>query len=316
MAAIMTVLGPVDPLEVGSIASHEHIFARTTSDRSDPDTCLDEMDTAVEELLAYRRAGGDLLVDVTTIDMGRDPRRLAELSAATGVRIIAATGFYKGNYVSRGGGSQPAWEYLPAELRQADSNRLAEVFICEIQAGIGGTGVKAGIIGEVGTSYDQILEVEDRVLRAAARAHRATGAPISTHTTLGTMGREQLGIFEEEGVALRHVVLSHMDLCADTPYHVELARRGAFLGFDTAGKVRYQSDETRIQLIQRLVQEGFEDQIVISCDIGRRSQMQRYGGRGYVYLFRKFVPALQAAGIEPGVIEKFLAHNPRRLLAF
>lgn len=316
MTAILTVLGPVNPMEVGLTASHEHIFARSTSDRSDSDTRLDEMETAVEELLAYQQAGGDALVDVTTIDMGRDPNRLAELSAATGVKIVAATGFYKGNYAFRSERSPQTWEYLPAELRQADVARLAEVFIREIQEGIDGTAVKAGIIGEVGTSFDQVLDVEVRVLRAAARAHRATSAPIATHTTLGTMGREQLEILKEEGVALQHVILSHMDLCADTPYHVELARQGAFLGFDTAGKLRYQSDETRVDLIRRLVQEGFEDQIVISCDIGRRSQMQRYGGPGYVYLFRKFVPALRAAGIGPGVIEKFLVHNPRRLLAF
>jgi phosphotriesterase-related protein len=316
MSSIMTVLGPVDPSEVGFTSSHEHIFACSTSNRFDQDTRLDEMETAVEELLEFKQAGGDAIVDVTTIDMGRDANRLVELSAVTGVRIIAATGFYKGNYSSSGEGSQRSWEYLPAELHQASIPQLSEVFITEIREGIAGTKVKAGIIGEIGTSFNQIEEPEANVLRAAARAHRVTGAPISTHTTLGTMGREQLSIFKEEGVDLQHVVLCHMDLRADTSYHFELARQGAFLGFDTAGKQQYQSDATRVELIRRLVQEGFEDQIIISCDIGRRSQMQRHGGRGYVYLLRKFVPALRVAGIQPGVIDKFLVHNPRRLLAF
>ncbi len=316
MSCIMTVLGPVNPIEVGITSSHEHIFARSTSDRFDPDTRLDEMGTAVEELLEFKQAGGDTIVEVTTIDMGRDANRLVELSATTGVRIIAATGFYKGNYSSSGEISQRTWEYLPPELRQASVSRLSDVFITEIREGIAGTKVKAGIIGEIGTSFNQIRDIEAKVLRAAARAHLVTGAPISTHTTLGTMGREQIEIFKEEGVDLHHVVLCHMDLCADTSYHVELARQGVFLGLDTAGKEKYQSDATRVELIRRLVQEGFEDQVVISCDIGRRSQMQRHGGRGYVYLLHKFVPALRAVGIQIDVIEKFLVQNPRRLLAF
>ncbi len=318
MPFILTVLGPTDPTLVGVTASHEHLFARSTSNRLDADTQLSEMDTAVEELLAYKEAGGDALVEVTTIDMGHEAERLRELSAATGVKIIAATGFYKGSYTPSGVPTtkdpQRTWDYLPEVLRRASVSQIAEVFTREIREGISGTQVRAGIIGEVGTSFNRVLEVEARVLRAAAGAQLATGAPISTHTTLGSMGREQVQILKEAGADLGHVVLSHMDLCADTTYHVELARQGVMLGFDTAGKLQYQSDATRVELIKRLVREGFEDQVVISCDIGRRSQMQRYGGRGYVYLLRAFVPALQAAGIAQGVIDKFLIHNPRRLL--
>ena len=95
---------------------------------------------------------------------------------------------------------------------------------------------------------------------------------------------------------------------------LELARQGVFLGFDTAGKEQYQADATRVELIRRLVDAGFEDQIIISCDIGRRSQMKRYGGRGYAYLLTKFAPELRAAGVGQEAIEKFLVHNPRRLL--
>lgn len=312
MASIMTVLGPVNPDDVGITSSHEHIIATSTSNRFDPDTTLSELDTAKEELLAFKHSGGDAMVEVTTIDMGHDPNRLAEVSAATGVKIIAATGFYKGTY-SPGG---QTWEFLPTELRQASSAQIAEVFIKEINEGIAGTRVKAGILGEIGTSFNKVLEDEARVFKAAARAHLETGVPISTHTTLGTMGREQLMIFKEQGVDLSHVVLCHMDLNSDTSYHCKLARQGVFLGFDTAGKVQYQPDDVRVELIRRMVEEGFEDQIVLSCDIGRRSLMRRHGGRGYAYLLDKFVPMLATAGIEKDTIEKFLIHNPRRLLAF
>jgi predicted metal-dependent phosphotriesterase family hydrolase len=312
----MTVLGPVPLAEVGITAAHEHLLARSTSNRLDPDTELDEMDTAVEELAAFRQAGGDTIVEVTTIDMGRDIHRLVELSTATGVKIIAATGFYKGNYSGGGEKTLPAWDFLPPALRQASVSHLADLFIQEVQAGVAGTTIKVGIIGEIGTSFNEILPDEAKVFRAAARASRLTGVPISTHATLGTMGREQIVLLREEGADLRHVVLGHLDLATGPDYHLELAQQGVFLGFDTAGKEQYRSDAARVELIRRMVKAGFEDQIVLSCDIGRRSLMHRYGGRGYAYLLTKFVPELRAAGIDQTTIEKFLIHNPRRLLDF
>jgi predicted metal-dependent phosphotriesterase family hydrolase len=316
MSFIMTVLGPCSLAELGITAAHEHLFATSTSNRLDPDTQLDELDTVIEELSAFRQAGGDAVVEVTTLDMGRDVRRLATASAATGVKIVAATGFYKGNYDPQGGQALHTWSFLPEELRTASIDRLADLFVTEVRDGIAGTDVKAGIIGEIGTSHNQILEDEERVFRAAARANCATGVPISTHATLGTMGLEQIKILEQEGADLGHIVLSHLDLVADTTYHVELARQGVFLGFDTAGKERYQSDATRVELILRLVEQGFEDQIVLSCDVGRRSQMRRYGGRGYMYLLDSFVPRLEVAGVDRATIHKFLVENPGKLLAF
>ena len=316
MPSVMTVLGPVNPLEIGITASHEHLFADSTSNRSDTDTRLDDLDTAIEELLAFKAAGGDTIVEVTTIDMGRDVSRLVELSTATGVKIIAATGYYKGTYSPDGGEPQHIWEFLPEALRKASIAQLAEVMIDEVCRGVAGTTVRPGIIGEIGTSHNQIQQDEEKVFRAAARANRETGVPISTHTSLGTMGREQVQILKEEGADLRHVVLSHMDLIPDTRYHIELAKQGVFLGFDTAGKEKYQLDATRVALVRRLVEEGFEDHVVLSCDIGRRSLLQKHGGRGYVYLLGTFVPLLEEAGISQEAIRKFLVENPRRLLAF
>ena len=316
MPSIMTVLGPIDPIELGVTASHEHIIATSTSNRKDMDTCLDEFDTALIELMAFERAGGDAIIEVTTIDMGRDVSRLARLSAASGVKIIAATGFYKGNYSPGGERLLESWDYLPASLRQGGVAKLAELFIQEVSQGVAGTNARVGIIGEIGTSYQRILDDEVKVFQAAARANQVTGVPISTHTTLGTMGREQVKILKEAGADLSHVLLSHMDLAPDIAHHTELARQGVFLGFDTAGKEKYQSDTHRVELICGLVKQGFEDQIVISCDIGRRSQMKRYGGRGYAYLLEKYRPRLETAGIDQTVIHKFLVDNPRRLLTF
>ncbi len=316
MTAIMTVRGPIEPAALGATACHEHLFADSTSDRTDPDTRLSEFDTALEELAAFKQAGGEALVEVTTIDMGRKAGRLAELSEASGVAIVAATGFYKGNYSPEGEKPSGTWEYLPASLRYASNNTIAEFLICEIEQGIDGTPVRPGIIGEIGTSFQRFQEDELKVFRAAAMASQETGIPISTHTTLGTLGREQVEVLVDAGADPGRILLSHMDLSPDASVHAELARKGVFLGFDTAGKEKYQSDERRIELIRRLVAQGFEDQVVISCDIGRRSQMRRYGGRGYRYLFETYVPKMELAGIAPAVIHKFLVENPRRLLAF
>jgi phosphotriesterase-related protein len=303
-------------MEVGITATHEHLFAISTSDRLDPDTRLDDTDAVVEGLLAFKQAGGDAVVDVTTIDMGRDVRRLVESAVASGVRVIASTGFYKGNYSPGIRAPVQTWDYLPDSLRQADPSEIASLFIREVVEGVAGTSVRAGIVGEIGTSHNRILEEEERVLRAAAIANRETGVPISTHTTLGTMGEQQIRILREEGADLAHVVLGHMDLVSDTAYHVALARQGVFLGFDTAGKELYQSDASRVELIRELIRHGFEDQIVLSCDVGRLSQTKKHGGQGYAYLLTRFVPRLAAAGIEASIVRKLLIDNPRRLLAF
>lgn len=316
MPCIQTVLGPCSPDKVGITSTHEHLFAESTSDRQDPDTRLDELDVVIEELFAYKRAGGDAMIEVTTIDMGRDVGQLAKASAATGVKVIASTGYYKGNYDPRDGRAQGSWSFLPQEFDRAGVDHLAALFVREVCDGVASTGIRVGIIGEIGTSYGQILEEEEKIFRAAARANREIGVPISTHTTLGTMGREQIEILKQEGADLGHVVIGHLDLLPDTAYHLELARQGVFLGFDTAGKENYQHDATRVVLVQRLVEEGFEDQVVLGCDIGRRSQMARRGGRGYAYLLTSFVPRLEAAGIDQATIQKFLVENPRRLLAF
>ncbi len=316
MTSIMTVLGPCSPSEIGITSTHEHLFAESSSDRHDPDCKLDRLDTITEELLAFREAGGDAIVEVTSLDMGRDVVQLARAAAGTGVKIIASTGFYKGNYAPSAGEVLHTWSFLPEELRAASVDQLAATFMREVRDGVAGTNAKVGMIGEIGTSYGQILEEEEKVFRAAARTNRETGVPISTHTTLGTMGREQIEILKQEGADLGHVVICHLDLIPDTAYHIQLASQGVFLGFDTVGKEQYQSDSTRVELIQRMVKEGFEDHIVLGCDIGRRSEMKRQGGRGYAYLLNSFVPRLEAAGIDRATTHKFLVENPRRLLAF
>lgn len=182
----------------------------------------------------------------------------------------------------------------------------------ELTEGIEGTGVRATVIGEIGTSKD-ITETEAKVFRAASRAHAETGAPICTHTTLGTRGLEQLEIFKSFGVDLSRVVLSHIDLSADLDYMKRLLDQGVNIAFDTIGKCNYQPDVSRADWLSRLCAEGYDTQIVMSMDITRRSNFADRGGVGYSYLLDTFAPLASEAGVPDRAWENLLYRNALRI---
>lgn len=229
--------------------------------------------------------------------------KLQAIARRTGARLVAATGYYHG-------------PWLPPEVHQLDVEGLAEIMEREVLEGIDGTGVRAGIIAEIGTSPGQILPAEEKVLRAAVRAHRRTGAPISTHCSLGTMAKEQLDILEKEGVDPARVAVGHLDLVDNIEYHLQIARRGVFVQYDTIGKNSYQSDEVRIRLILEMLERGFAGQLMLSCDITRMSYLKSCGGHGYDYLLTQFVPRLNDAGVDQKSLKVILEENPAKFLAF
>lgn len=301
MAHIMTVLGPLDPGELGPTLMHEHLFIDLSGRKRDPDTVLDDLDLACREVAHLQRAGGRALVEVTCLGMGRRAGQLRELARRTGLQVIAATGFYQ-------------QAYHPPYLAARSAGELAEQLICEIEQGMDGTDVRPGILAEIGTSRGEIRPDEAKVFRAVAMAHKATGLPISTHCTLGTMGREQLDLLEAEGVDPARVVIGHQDLVDDLETHVALARRGATVAYDTAGKEAYMPDAVRVRLITGMLERGLGDRVVLSLDITRRSHLRENGGYGYSYLFDRLVPQLRAAGVGDRELEQMLVENPRRIL--
>ena len=182
----------------------------------------------------------------------------------------------------------------------------------ELTVGIEDTGIRAELIGEIGTSKE-ITEPEAKIFRAASRAHAETGAPICTHTTLGTRGMEQLEIFKSFGVDLSRVVLSHIDLSADLDYMKRLLDQGVNIAFDTIGKCNYQPDGSRAMWLSQLCREGYENQIVMSMDIPRRSNFADRGGVGYSYLLDTFAPMACEAGVPEQTFEKLLYRNALRI---
>jgi phosphotriesterase-related protein len=263
----------------------------------------------VERLKEIKDLGVETFVDPCPMDIGRDVTFMAEVSQASGVRVIAATGLYKEDLGNT------------SYFRQRSVDEIADVYIREITDGIGGTGIKAGII-KCATGKGQITKYEENCLRAAARAHKRTGVPITTHTDDGTMGREQLDIFASEGVEPGRVIVGHSCGSADLRYHTDMLDRGALLGFDRFGLDFLQPDRLRLASLIGLLGVGFEGQIVLShdsvaCWLGRGLEMTPEVARlvenwNPAHIFRNIIPALKRAGVSEQKIRAMLVENPRR----
>ncbi|MHA6481834.1 phosphotriesterase family protein [Paenibacillus sp. strain BS8-2] len=297
-----TVTGPVDPAEWGVTMIHEHLIFDLTGIRNDADSSLTRQDVA-HEITDLKQSGCSAIVEVSNMGMGRDALGLYELSIETGMSIIASTGFYKE-------------VHYPPVVFEHDAAALAELFVHDIRVGMDGSSVKAGLIAEIGSSLNEVTAAEAKVFEAAALAHHATGAPISTHCEIGTMGSSQLALFDRHGVDLSRISFGHQDLNLDLDEQILLLRSGACIQFDTIGKLAYRSDEDRALNLIRLLEKGFVKQLMLSCDITRKSHLLSNRGYGYRYLFDSFIPRLKQLGVTDGMLTQMLTHNPRTFLAF
>jgi len=337
---VMTVLGAVPAGDLGLTLAHEHLLIDLTclhhppayawqeglveaepgsENREllerDPYVCrsnllLEDARLAAEELNAFRELGGGTVIDFTVLGIGPRPEELREISRATGVRIVAGCGIYVR-------AAHPEW------VAGASVEELADWFRRQIEDGIGGSGVRPGIIGELGTSAP-IHPDEERVLRAAAIAQRETGLAINVHVAI--FGREALRVSEildGAGADLSRVVISHLDESLDVGYQREVLRRGAYVEYDTFGSEfgfehsgeREPSDVERIETLLQLLDEGWERQILLSQDVCNKLHLRRYGGKGYGHILREIVPRLRERSVGEETIRMMLVENPARMLA-
>jgi phosphotriesterase-related protein len=289
--------------------AHEHTTIDLSGVKRDLDCRLDNFEDVLEEFRGLKELGVSRIIDQTNRGMGRNPQYVLEVAERTGLQILQGTGYYK----------EP---FLPEECYRLREEELAEIMITEItQGGVWGlsppvTGPGAAplaFIGEIGTSGDSIHPVERKIFRAAARAHRETGVAVCTHTTLGTLGLEQVEIFREFDADLSKVVLSHIDLSADLDYMLRLLDLGVNIAFDTIGKENYQPDLMRVKCLAELCRRNYSDHIVMSVDITRKSHYRKNGGIGYAYLLETFVPMLMDAGCSHSDLEAMLVCNPARI---
>lgn len=297
---IQTITGKISANELGVCAAHEHLSIDLSRIKNNPDTILNDEVGMGEELGHFHRAGGRAMVELTNEGMGRNLERLRRLSKKTGVHIIACTGFYKDPYIP---GFADGWS----------ADEFADFFIKEATQGINGTGIYPGVIGEVGTSENEIKPIEGELLAGAALAGKATGLVVSTHTTLGTIGIRQIELMTRQGLPTDQLIVGHQDLNPNKEEVLEVLKTGAYIGFDTIGKTNYRSDEDRLSFLLEFIEAGYHEQVLLSADLTRKSHWKKHGGPGYDLVLREFIPKLRGTGVSEKIIDDLLIHNPAKV---
>ena len=350
---VLTVKGPIDPDDLGTTLMHEHLFmallklvapnentpasevalwvqeltldnlhlARTRKPIRDNWVLSDEK-LATEEALEFRHAGGNTIVEVTSIGFQRDPVGLLRVSDATGLNIVMGGGWYLKSY-------------HPSNIDELTVDDMADEIIRDVTVGVGDTGIRSGIIGEVGIQGDPIEPNEVKSIRASVRASRATGAAISLH--LGGKGAEKLetlAIMDDEDVDRSRVIYGHCDSSAgDFPLLLELLDAGVYLQFDLMGRVGAPLDvhpprdgahdlnlfvhsmtALVADAIIRLIDAGYAHRILLSHDICTKVQLKAYGGTGYSFVLETFLPHLRDKGVSDEHIRMMMVENPKRIL--
>jgi phosphotriesterase-related protein len=309
MAHVQTVLGPIEPASLGVTLPHEHtqIALWHVPARWDYWQLTKDEPIVLDELEAFRAAGGSALVDLTLPGVGRDPDWLARIARGSGLHVVMGCGWYRGAYYP-----------LEARIDRRAVDDLADELVREATDGDGATGIRPGIIGEIGTDKPWVSAQEERVHRAAARAARRTGLAVTTHGVLSAVGLDQLRILEEEGLDPARVVIGHADSYPVLEHHLAIVERGASVEFDFLGMsftAQERHGEPRvIELLCELLARGHVERVLLSQDVCNDAQLRRYGGNGYAYLATTFLPRLREAGVSDAEIETMTVANPRRIL--
>ncbi len=340
-----TVLGAIDGERLGITSSHEHIIwdmsayfeePESASERglarqpvsmenlhlirSKPHINIDNMvqtdeQIAINELTHFKLAGGGTLVELSQNGLARDPLALARIARATNLNIIMGSGYYVG--LSH-----------PEDMDEKTEEHIADEIVQDITVGVGDTGVRAGIIGEIGCSLP-LTKNERKVLRACAIAQRRTGAPINIHPSIDddTM-LENIAILKDAGADLKRVAISHVDgFGYSLETRLKVLEAGCYVEYDGFGQAIYHffymgrianamSDIQKITDIMQLIEKGYLNQILLAQDFCFKCCLATYGGYGYAHLIRNLIPFMRAKGMAEEQIHALLVDNPRRFLEF
>lgn len=339
---VRTTTGDIEPQDVGITASHEHVIVNverpltrqapasqralqrreiTLGDYYDirrnntnaVDRRLDDTSFAVEEVGHFRAAGGRTIVEVTSMGLGRDPLALRAISELSGVQIVMGSGLY-------------VQEFLSEEWKRMDSDAIAEMIIGDVTTGVDGTGVRAGIIGEIGmtspwNSGDEIS------LRGAARAQLRTGAPMMIHPGRDASDLSSYAsVLEDEGVDPSRVVIAHIERTLFTLSEMtDLLDRGYYVAFDLFGHemsyyplsdIDMPNDAQRVKMIRALADRGHIHKVLMSQDVYRKTALRRWGGEGYGHILERVVPLMRRRDFSAEEIEILLINNAQKFLQF
>lgn len=284
-------------LQNGYILMHEHMTIDLSGQKHNLDCKVDCIDEITKEMKKLYSKGVRNIVEVTNRGMGRNVKNIVKISKESGINFICSTGFYK----------EP---FLPDYVYEMDKEEIAELLINDIEIGIDGTGIKAQLLGEIGTSKDHMTKEEEKIFESVVIAHKKTGVPISTHTTLGTNALGQIEFFEKNNVDLSKVNIGHVDLSGDVQYIIEILSKGVYISFDTIGKNNYLLDSKRVEMLKILQDMNLLNKVFLSQDISRKSNMEFMGGIGYSYIFDSFIPMLKEKGITDESLDLMLHKNP------
>ena len=340
---VQTVLGPVHPSELGATTTHEHLYIdfsfmyRPAQDSPSPELAdapitledlgwirrnyysnrsnlqLMDLDTTIREVSRYREVGGGAIVDATTTEIGRKPDALAQISTESGVHVIMGAGFY-------------VEAAHPEDMDERSVEDLAREIIGDIVDGVEGSGVRAGIIGEIGCTWP-LAPAERKSLSAAAIAQRETGAAILVHP-----GRhpdapiEILELLANSGADVSRVIMGHLDRTVfEFGALQRIAESGCYLEWDLFGnegsyyplaEIDMPSDAQRLDFIKRVADAGYSDRVVIGQDIATKHRLVSYGGHGYGHILENIVPKMRRKGFSEDLIRAITVGNPARILAF
>lgn len=300
---VITVLGSIDPQEMGITHTHEHLQLDALDHYGNYDFVNDDEEMAVQEMQNYKRLGGRTICDVTLDEIGRNPEVLARISKASGVHVLMGSGWYREfNY--------------PRYVHEKTSNELAEILVREIEEGVRQTGIRAGFIGEIGTGRGHVKPAEERVFRAAALAQARTGVAITTHTTRwGSLAMEQIAMLREFGADLSKVIIGHLGDRRGVQHLLPIAETGVYLEVDNIGYLEYQPEWVRADNVAALVKAGYVDRVLLSQDIFALRHLKYHGGRGHGYLLETFIPMLRERNLKDEEIQQLLVTNPARAFA-
>lgn len=344
MKSIQTVTGPMRPEEVKLVCMHEHLILDMTHEAVEPRTSeekelfygdismenlgllrrnpyvvrtnliLDSVEDAASEIALLQKCGCNLLLDLTSVGLGRDVCKLRRIAEQTGMRIACGCGLF-------------VHDSRVEAYTQASVEELTAWMLREIREGVEDTGIRPGVIGEIGTS-EIIYPMERRALLAAARASQETGLPVYVHTyPWSRAGLEAVDLLLENGMPAYQICLCHLDVTFDEEYILQALDKGVFVEFDNIGKEFYfepadgafsggpfETDVSRARMIRKLIGKGYIAQLVMANDLCLKSSLKKYGGWGYEHLFTNFVFMLKMEGVEQSAIERMLRENPLHFL--
>lgn len=333
---VQTVTGLIEPSAMGYTLAHEHLLAnicppedrglpegpltldklgsdRRHWDRNPLNARLESEPEAIEEMRQFKAAGGGTVVEVTSIGLRRDPAGLQRIAEASGVNIVMGASYY-------------VHHYHPPEVAGMSEGQITERIVRDVRDGVDDTGVRAGIIGEVGLFWPVHAD-EVKVLRASAVAQKETGAPLMIHPGRDPAAPlDAISVVKEAGGDPSRTIMAHIDRTLfQREDMLALAETGCYLEFDLFGHessyyplapIDMPNDATRIDHLMALIEAGYRDRLLVAHDICHKHRMRKYGGDGYSHLLENVLPVMRRKGMSDDDVQALFAANPARIMAF